>query len=195
MSINVTYRTMKTPKCLVAAVVCGAAFAQQNTSLSLSVLAGHDVTVSTRERKGADIRVRVTDSANQPVDNAAVTAILPGVGAGGSFRGGDTIKTKTSGSDGTVEFSGIRIRPVAGDIPIRIVARHGKQTGSTTINQKATEVAQDPEARFSRRRIAMIAVLTGGVAAAVIAGSMNGDEPSRPAFNATPGNPVTTGPR
>lgn len=196
MSMTLTYRTMKPPKCLVAAiVVCAAAFAQQDTPLSLSVLAGHDVVVSTREGRGADIRVRVTDSRNQPVDNAAVTAILPAVGAGGSFFFGDTIKTKTSGSDGIVEFSGIHIRSVTGEIPIRIIARHGIQTGSVTVRQKATDTAPGPEARFSKRRIAMIAILAGGVAAAVVVGTMNGDEPSHPAFNVTPGNPVTTGPR
>jgi hypothetical protein len=186
---------MKPLKYVLAAMMCAAGFAQQDTPLVLSILAGHDVSVSTREGRGADIRVRVTDSANHPVDNAAVTAILPAIGAGGSFRGGDTIKTKTSGSDGTVEFSGIRLRSVTGEIPIRIVARHGKQTGSTMVRQKATDVAPGPETRFSKRRLAMIAILAGGIAGAVVAATMNGDEPTQPAFNVTPGNPVTTGPR
>ena len=187
---------MKPSKRIAAAVMlCGSAFAQQDAPLNVSVLAGHDVVVSTREGRAADVRVRVTDSASQPVDNAAVTAILPTVGAGGSFRGGHTIKTVKSGSDGIVEFSGIRLRPVTGEIPIRIVARHGNQSGSTTIHQKAADIAPSADAPRSKRRLAMIAILAGGAAAAVTALVMDGDEPAHPAFNVTPGNPVTSGPR
>jgi hypothetical protein len=48
---------------------------------------------------------------------------------------------------------------------------------------------------LSRRRLALMAIIAGGVTAAILAGTMDGDEPVQPAFNATPGIPVTTGPR
>jgi hypothetical protein len=183
-------------KIVLSAVVASvAALAQHTAALSVSVLTGDDVVVSTRNGRGADIKVRVTGLNNQPVEDATVTAVLPGIGAGGSFSGGETVKSKTTGSDGTVDFRGIRIRPVTGDIPIRIVARHGLQVGSTTAHQKAAVVEASSDATFSRRRLAIIGVAAAGATAAILAMTMNGDAPSQPAFTVTPGTPVTTGPR
>jgi hypothetical protein len=195
--MTVTYRTMKPLNYVMCAIAaCGAAW-PQDASLSVSVLSGNDVVVSTREGRGADIKVRVTGPNNQPLEDATVTAILPAIGAGGSFSGGDTIKSKTTNSEGTVDFTGIHIRPTTGEIPVRIVARLGKQTGSTTAYQKAADVAPPatPEIRLSRRRMAMFGIIAGGVTAAVLAATLNGDSPSQPAFSVTPGTPVTTGPR
>ena len=187
---------MRLSKYLFSAVLtCGIAVAQQAASLNISVLTGTDVIVSTREGRGADIKVRITTSNDQPVEDATVTAILPAIGAGGSFTGGDTVKTKTTDSDGTVDFTGIHIRRTTGDIPIRIVARAGIQTGTTTAHQKATNVDLGDRSMVSKRRIALISIIGGGVTAAILAGVMGGDEPAQPAFSVTPGNPVTTGPR
>jgi hypothetical protein len=179
---------------MCVAVAAGSAFAEP-AALSISVLAGDDVSVSTRNGRGADIKVVVTGPDNQPVEDATVTAVLPGIGAGGSFAGGETVKSQITTSDGTAEFRGIRLRPVAGDIPIRIVARHGQQFGATTVHQKAAAVeAGDPGS--AKRRMAMLAIVGGGVSAAVLALTMGGaDEPVRPPFNVTPGAPVTAGPR
>jgi hypothetical protein len=194
--MNVTYRTMRLSKYLFSAVItCFTAPAQQVASLNVSVLTGTDVIVSTREGRGADIKVRVTSSNDQPVEDATVTAILPAVGAGGAFAGGETVKSKNTDSDGTVDFTGIRIRRTAGDIPIRIVARLGRQTGTTMAHQKASNVDLGDTAVLSKRRMAMMAIIGGGVTAAVLALIMDGDTPAQPAFNVTPGIPVTTGPR
>jgi hypothetical protein len=185
---------MKLSKFFMCATVAAATALAEPAALSISVLTGDDVSVSTRNGRGADIRVRITGTNNEPVEHATVTAVLPGIGAGGSFAGGDTVRTKTTSSDGTAEFRGIHIRPVTGDIPIRIVARAGQQFAATTVHQKAADI-EAPEATLSRRRVAMIAILGGGATAAVLALTMGGDEPARPPFNVTPGSPVTTGPR
>ncbi len=179
---------------MCVAVAVGSAFAEP-AALSISVLAGDDVSVSTRNGRGADIKVIVTGPDNQPVEDATVTAVLPGIGAGGSFGRGETVKSQTTNSDGAAEFRGIRLRPVAGDIPIRIVARLGQQSGATTIHQKAAAFdAGDPGS--AKRRMAMLAIIGGGATAAVLALTMGGaDEPARPPFSVTPGSPVTTGPR
>ena len=185
---------MKLSKLLMCATVAAGTALAEPPALSISVLSGDDVSVSTRNGRGADIKVRVTGANNEPVEDARVTAVLPGIGAGGSFAGGGTIKSQTTDSDGTAEFRGIRIRQVTGDIPIRIVARYGQQFGATTVHQKAANVeAGDPGS--AKRRMAMMAIVGGGVTAAVLALTMGGDEPVRPPFSATPGSPVTTGPR
>jgi len=194
--MSVTSRTMTPLKSVVAVlVVCCIAAAQQDVPLNLSVISGHDVVVSTRQGRGADIQVRVTDSANHPVEHATVTAILPGIGAGGSFRGGHTVRTKTTGSDGLAGFEGISLRPVTGEIPIRIVAHRGKQSASTTIRQNAADVAPPAQTGMSKRRIAMLAVAAGGITTGVLVGLIGGNDAAPPPFNVTPGFPVTTGPR
>jgi hypothetical protein len=187
---------MKPSKSMAVAVAMwGTAFAQQDVPLNVSVISGHDVVVSTRDGRGADIRVRVTDSANQPVQDATVTAILPGIGAGGSFRGGHTVSTKTTGSDGLAGFEGISLRRVTGEIPIRIIAHRGRQTASTTVRQNAADTAPASDAGRPRRRLAIMAIAAGGITAGVLAGILGGDDAPPPAFNVTPGSPVTTGPR
>ena len=196
MSMTVTYRTMTLSKLLLSAVVAACvAFAEPNAALSISVLSGHDAVVSTHGGRGADIKVRVTGADDLPVEHATVTAVLPGIGAGGSFAGGETVKSKLTGSDGIVDFRGIRIRQVTGDIPIRLVARRGQQVGSTTIHQKAANIAPSDDGMFSRRRLTIMGIAAAGVTAAVLAAIIDGDEPAQPAFNVTPGTPITTGPR
>jgi hypothetical protein len=194
--MSVTYRTMTPLKSVVAAVaMCGTLLAERDLPLKMAVIAGHDVVVNTRAGRGADIRVRVTDAENQPVEDATVTAILPGVGAGGSFRGGHMIKTKTTDSDGMAGFEGISLRRTEGEIPIRLVAHRGTQSTSTTVRQRATDTALAPDAGLSKRRKIMMAIAAAGVTSAVLVAILGGQDAGPPAFNATPGNPVTTGPR
>jgi hypothetical protein len=191
-----TYRTMTLSKLVPSVILaCGAAVAEPGAALSVAVLTGDDVVVSTRSGRGADIKVRVTGMDNQPVEHATVTAVLPAIGAGGSFAGGETVKSKTTASDGTVDFRGLRVRRIAGDIPIRIVARRGQHVGSAIAHQKAADTDAGSDAILSKRRIAIIGVAAAGVTAAILAATMNGSEPAQPAFNVTPGAPVTTGPR
>ena len=196
LPMSLTYRTMTPLKSVMAAlVVCGAALAQQDGQLNLSVIAGNDVVVSTRGGRGADIRVRVSDSANRPVENATVTAVLPALGAGGSFRGGHTVKTRTTGSDGLADFEGISLRQIPGDIPIRIVAHRGSQSVSTVVRQKAADSAPVARAGISKRKIAILAIAGGGITTAVLTALLGGAGIPVPAFNVTPGFPATTGPR
>jgi hypothetical protein len=180
---------------LSAVLAAGMAFAEPNAALSISVLTGNDAVVSTQGGRGADIKIRVTGADDQPIEHATVTAVLPGIGAGGSFAGGETVNSKVTGSDGTVDFRGIRIRPVTGDIPIRIVARRGQEVGSTIVHQKAANIAPADEVMFSRRRLTIFGIAAAGVTAAVLAAIIDGDKPAQPAFNVTPGTPTTTGPR
>ena len=188
---------MRTPSILAAiAALCGSLFGQQAAhSLNITVLAGHDVAASIRGDGGPPIRVRVTDG-DKPIENATVTAILPNLGPGGAFRGGDTIRSERTDSNGEAAFPSYRLRRATGDIPVTVVARAGERTGRTLVHQKALDV--EPQSRvWTKRRIAMVAVIGGGAAAAITALFTNAEQaaPVTPAFNARPGQPIVGGPR
>lgn len=188
---------MRTLSILAAlAAFSGGLFAQQPAhALDINVLAGHDAAASFRGDGGPPIKVRVTDGA-KPVENATVTAILPALGAGGAYRGGETIRSEKTNSDGEASFPAYRLRHVAGDIPVTLVARSGERTGRTVVRQRAVDGEPRP-ALWTRRRVAMVAVIGGGAAAAIAALLTNADDQSTPgaAFNARPGQPVVGGPR
>jgi hypothetical protein len=171
--------------------------ASPDDELQVNVLGGRDVAVSAPGGRAADIRIQVVDRQSKPVRGATVSAVLPSLGAGGHFRGGETIATKETGADGTVEFSGIHLRKVPGTFTTRILARKGFRTGSTEVTQNASTTAAEPAGgRFSRRTLVMMAVAGAGVAAGVVAATCCGSSgPTAPSLTVTPGAPATTGPR
>jgi hypothetical protein len=179
--------------CLCANGFC----AGPDDELQVDVLGGHDAIVSTAV--GApDIRIRVVDRNSKPVEGASVSAVLPGMGAGGHFRGGGTIATKVTDSDGTVQFSGIHLRKVAGDFTTRILARKGFRAGSAQLTQTASNTAADEPKKglFSTRNKIIMGVAAAGVAAGIAAAvCCGGEAPAAPSFTVTPGAPTTTGPR
>ena len=170
--------------------------ASPDDDLQLSVVDGRDAVLSTAVR-APDIRVRVVDRNSKPVSGASVSAVLPSMGAGGHFRGGETIATQTTDSDGTVQFSGIHLRKVGGDFTTRILARKGYRTGSTELRQTASTAAVErKKGLLSTRNVIIMAVAGAGIAAGIAVTTCCGSNtPSTPSFTVTPGSPTTTGPR
>ncbi|HYP04930.1 MAG TPA: hypothetical protein VER03_01740 [Bryobacteraceae bacterium] len=147
--------------------------------------------------RGADVRVRVVDQDQRPVPGATVSAVLPAIGAGGHFRGGDTIATERTDSKGEAEFSGIRLRKITGEFITRVLARSGARTGSATLTQTITNAPAPAQTWRSRRRLVMLGVAGAGIAAGVVAATYGGGStaPATAGVTVTPGNPTTTGPR
>lgn len=194
--MTVTYGTMRTPSILAGfAAFCGSLSAQPAAhTLDIAVLAGHDTAASFRGDAGPRIKVRVTDG-SKPVENATVTAILPNLGAGGVFRGGETIRSEKTDSNGEAAFPGFRLRRIAGDYPVTVVARSGERTGRTVVKQQAVD-AEPARVFWTRRRVAMAAIVGGGVAAAIAAVLTNAEaQTPTAAFQVRPGQPVAGGPR
>lgn len=182
---------------LVLCLGSNGVYAAPDDALQIEVLGGHDAVVTIAGRRAADIRLRVTDRDSKPVNGATVSAILPGIGVGGHFRGGMTIATKETDSDGKVEFSGIGLRQIAGDFTTQIKARKGDRTGSAQVMQKVSAAPNAAEGFLSKRHLWMMAVAGAGVAAGVVAATYNGSSApaSAPTLTVTPGSPVTGGPR
>jgi hypothetical protein len=169
-----------------------------NDALQINVLSGDAVVVPAASGRAANIRVRVTDRASKPVDGALVSAILPALGVGGHFRGGSTIATKETDSDGNVEFTGIRLRQLTGDFTTQIKARKGESTGAAQARQKVSSAPfAEPKGLFSRKHMLMMAVAGAGVTAGILVATLDGSGGSTPArgITVTPGSPVTGGPR
>jgi hypothetical protein len=165
--------------------------------LRVDVVEGHDAVVSAAGGRGADVRVRVLDRDQKPVEGAIVSAVLPPIGVGGHFRGGETIATTHTDSQGEAQFRGIHLRPLTGDFTTRILARRGDRTGTAQVIQKVSAAPAADQGWRSRRRLVMLGVAGAGVAAGIVA-AFYGNESSTPTvsgLSVTPGNPVATAPR
>ena len=165
-------------------------------ALRVNVLEGHDVVVSAAAGRGADIRIRVTDRNDRPVEGAMVSAILPPNGAGGHFRDNTTISTQETDADGHARFTGIRLRKVLGEFSTTLKARRGEHVGSTQVLQKVSPAPPPPEGLFSRKRIVMMSIAGAGMAAAIVAATYGGSSSApAPSLTVRPGSPVTGAPR
>jgi hypothetical protein len=185
-------------KVLSTALVLGLCgfHASAQDALTVDVLSGQDAIVTAATGKGADFRVRVLDRDRKPVQGATVSAVLPAIGVGGHFRGGNTIDTQQTNSQGEAEFTGIHVRKLTGDFTTRVLARSGDRTGTTNVVQKVSTGNRPAEGWTSRRRLVMLGIAGAGVAAAIVVATYgNGSSTQAAGFSVTPGNPVTTGPR
>ena len=172
-------------------------FASAQDALTVSLMNGQDTRTGYAAGRGADVRVRVVDRDQKPVEGATVSAILPAMGVGGHFRGGTTVATTQTDSQGQAEFTGIHLRGLTGDFTTRVLARSGDRTGSASLVQKVSAGTAPPQQGWmSRRRLVILGVAAAGIAAGVVAATYGG-ESSTPAIGltVTPGIPVTTGPR
>jgi hypothetical protein len=186
---------MKLLSTLIVLGLC-ATNASAQDELQIDVLGGHDTVVTAAGGRGADVRVRVLDRDRKPVEGAIVSAVLPPMGVGGHFRGGDTIRTERTDSRGEVQFTGIHLRRLTGDFTTRVLARSGNRTGTASVTQKVSGAPARVEGWSSRRRLIMLGVAGAGVAAGITALVYDND-PTTPSagLTVTAGSPLTTGPR
>ncbi|HET8546755.1 MAG TPA: hypothetical protein VFL57_02065 [Bryobacteraceae bacterium] len=196
---------MRTVLCGIAAaaVTLAASPAPIATSggLQVEVIAGGGVSNSLRQATAHPVTVQVRDREGRPVPEATVTAVLPPSGAGAAFAWGSEISSKQTNSEGLATFSGMRLRPVEGEFPIRITAAANGASSTVTALQsvRAAAPASVTPSRWSRRRLVMLGVVSAGTAAAIIAATSGhgAAAPTGPSGTGayTPGLPVTTGPR
>ncbi len=146
--------------------------------------------------------VRVTDRAGAPVKGAAVTFVVPTLGAGGVFPGGATTLTVTSDSAGEARASGLRANNVAGQFEVRVTASHQGETATLRVSQ--TNVAPVAgEKRMSSKRLAILVLVAGAVAGGAIAATSGGGSSgtgatpasTQPGAVLVPGTPTFSPPR
>ena len=170
------------------------------STLQIAVLEGGGAKNSSLAAQAKPVTVEVRNSAGQALSDATVTAILPAVGPGASFSGGNEISTKQTDAEGRVTFNGMRLRKITGEFPIRLIASaNGHKTSLTAMQSvSADEPAPVVEPRrWSHRKLMILGVVSAGVAAGLIV-ALHGGSSSQPASSGagiTSGIPTVTGPQ
>ncbi len=143
---------------------CTAAYAQ--TDLQVLVTGGDGAINRVGRPVAKEPSVRVLDRMGHPVRGAAVGFVVPSVGAGAEFEGGQTTLVVTSDEDGNATASGLRANNIAGQFEIRVNASHrGSRTTSRIVQ---TNVASATGARWLTGKRAVILALAAG---AVVGGA------------------------
>ena len=164
--------------------------------LKITVVEGDGAINNITEGRARDPVVRVTDDDNRPLTGAAVTFLLPDLGAGGSFPTGASV-TVTTGDDGLATARGLRPNNVAGQFQIRVTASYRALVARASITQTNAAPASAVIKKSNGKWVALVAIIGGGAAAgAALALSGGGSSPgggggtppaSRPPTTVSPG--------
>jgi hypothetical protein len=152
--------------------------------LKITIVEGDGAINNITEGRARDPIVRVTDDDNKPLAGAAVTFLLPDLGAGGTFPTGAT-STVTTGDDGLALARGLRPNNVAGQFQIRVTASYRSLVARTSITQTNAAPASAVVKKSNGKWIALIAIIGGGAAAGAALG-LSGGGSNSPGGGGTP---------
>lgn len=169
--------------------------------LRIVILDGEGALNNIQERTAREPIVQVQDENHKPVAGAAVLFAIHGSGggAGGSFAGGASTLSVTTGPDGTATATGLISNQTQGSWRIQVTATVGGLTASSVINEmnflplapspspSATGTGVHPPMHWWMTKPVMIAggVIVAGVVITVVAID-HGSSPTQ----ITAGNPV-----
>jgi hypothetical protein len=157
-----------------------------NPGIKIAVKEGDGALNNIRQLKAKDPVVVITDPAGKPIKGAAVSFILPELGASGVFTGGPQ-QLVTTDENGVAVGRGLKPNNVVGQFKIRVVASYQGATARTEITQTN---AAPGKGGSNSKTIWIIALLAGGGAAAAAVAFTHGGG-STPANNGaviTPGS-------
>jgi hypothetical protein len=171
--------------------------------LQIAVVEGEGVVHSIKESQPRNLIVRVEDETGRPVAGAAVTFLLPELGASGTFPDGKTSLSTVTDQKGEAIARGLRPNSAQGTFQIRVTVSSEGRTANATINQTNAMSVNAPARRSgSGKWIAILAIVggAGGALAASRAGSKGGPAAppapgTTPGVVITPGTPTVGGPR
>lgn len=128
----------------------------------IEVIEGDGAINNIRLHRAKEPVVRVVDQDGHPIPNVAVTFLLPGQGASGTFADGQASLTVMTDADGQAVGRGLRPNGSAGQFQIRVTTSFQGQSGATNISQTNAEPAQGG----GSSKTILILALVGGAAAA-----------------------------
>ena len=153
------------------AVLLSAVLARSATTVPrIEVLEGDGAINNIRLHRAKEPVVRVVDQDGHPIPNVAVTFLLPGKGAGGSFANGQSSITVITDQDGRAVGHGLRPNGSAGQFEIRVTTSLEGQAATANIMQTNAEPAQGG----GSSKALLIVALIGGAAAAGAAVALKG---------------------
>jgi len=164
----IVWQTVSLLLCLLLALppqTARAAQAEPPTELNIVIVEGEGAVNNLRQRVVREPIVRVEDQNHKPVAGAAVSFLLPGNGAGGTFADGAKLLTVTTDANGQAVARGFKANNVAGKYQIRVTASQGKVSTTATISQ-ANAVAAGAAAGAAISAKLIIVLLIVGAAAA-----------------------------
>ncbi len=142
--------------------------------------------------------VRVMDQNGIPIPNVAVTFVLPGTGAGGSFADGKNTLTVMTDASGLAVGRGLKPNNEPGQFQIRVTTSLQGQVATANISQTNAGAAK---AGISSKTILILAVVGGAAAAGAAVALGKGKSGSSTTTTGssgvviTPGSPTIGGPK
>jgi hypothetical protein len=146
----------------LAVLLCAVLARSEATVPRIEVLEGDGAINNIRLHHAKEPVVRVTDQDGHPIPNAAVTFLLPGNGASGTFADGKASLTVMTDENGRAVGQGLRPNGSAGQFQIRVTTSLAGQVATANISQTNAEPATGG---ISSKTILILA-LVGGAAAA-----------------------------
>jgi len=132
--------------------------------LKITIVEGDGAINNITEGRARDPIVRVTDDEGRPLSSAAVTFLLPDLGAGGVFPTGSSV-TVTTNEEGLATARGLKPNNVAGQFQIRVTASYRTLVARASITQTNAAPPPTPTARKSNGKLlAIVAIIGGGPA-------------------------------
>lgn len=177
----------------LALFLCATVARPAATVPRIEVLEGDGAINNIRLHRAKEPVVRVVDQDGHAIPNAAVTFLLPGDGASGSFADGKTSLTVMTDENGRAVGQGLRPNGAAGQFQIRVTTSLAGQVATANISQTNAE----PAAGGVSSKTILILALVGGAAAAGAAvalgkgkSSSGSTTPPVTGVVITPGTPV-----
>jgi hypothetical protein len=154
-----------------------AAQAEPPTQLNIVIVEGDGAVNNLRQRVVREPIVRVEDQNHKPVAGAAVSFLLPGNGAGGTFANGSKLLTATTDANGQAVARGIKVNNVSGQYKIQVTASVGTLTATAAISQvNAAAAAAAAGTALSTKLIVVLAIAGAAAAGAAIALTRGGGQ-------------------
>ena len=161
--------------------------------IKIAIVEGDGAINNLTEGRARDPIVRITDDDNKPLAGAAVTFLLPDLGAGGTFPTGASL-TVTTGDDGIATARGLRPNNVAGQFQIRVTASYRTLIARASITQTNAAPASAVAKKSNGKWIAIVAIIGGGAAAGAALALSGGSNSGSPGGGTPPpaARPPTT---
>ncbi|MGA3042399.1 MAG: hypothetical protein ABSF54_16570, partial [Bryobacteraceae bacterium] len=126
----------------LAVFLCAVLARSAATVPRIEVLEGDGAINNIRLHRAKEPVVRVVDQDGHPIPNVAVTFLLPGKGASGTFANGQTTLTLMSDDDGRAVGHGLKPNGSAGQFEIRVTTSFEGQAATANVTQTNAEPAQ-----------------------------------------------------
>ena len=174
----------------LAVLLCAALARSATTVPRIEVLEGDGAINNIRLHRAKEPVVQVVDQDGHPIPNVAVTFLLPGKGASGTFANAQSSLTIMTDVNGRAVGHGLRPNGSAGQFAIRVTTSFEGQAATANIMQTNAEPAQGG----GSSKAILIVALIGGAAAAGAAVALKGkSSTSTQSTNSgaviSPGNP------